>query len=82
MARLVIKKAHGPVVVDKESHICMCGLSKKQPYCDDSHKKTLDEEQATYFYNDDGRFKVEEIRAANDVCKCGSNGSCDNCTHK
>mmetsp|Transcript_2302 Transcript_2302/g.5599 ORF Transcript_2302/g.5599 Transcript_2302/m.5599 type:complete len:129 (+) Transcript_2302:45-431(+) len=30
-----------PVRVDKTYHWCSCGLSKKQPYCDSSHKGTL-----------------------------------------
>jgi CDGSH-type Zn-finger protein len=29
-----------PVQVDKTYHWCSCGLSKKQPFCDSSHKGT------------------------------------------
>jgi CDGSH iron-sulfur domain-containing protein 3 len=33
----------------------MCGLSSNQPFCDDSHKKTLDEMAGrVYIYNKDG----------------------------
>ena len=35
--------------------ICMCGLSKNQPYCDGSHKKTTGEEEGkTYEYDPEG----------------------------
>jgi CDGSH-type Zn-finger protein len=33
----------------------MCGLSSNQPFCDGSHKKTVDEEaEKIYRYNSDG----------------------------
>ncbi len=57
MARLVKKEAQGPMEIppsDKSKWICMCGLSKNQPFCDSSHKKTSDEIQAKiYKYKDD-----------------------------
>ena len=47
MPRLVQHNAKGPVEIkskDGQSFwICQCGLSRNQPYCDGSHKKTLDE---------------------------------------
>ena len=33
----------------------MCGLSKNQPFCDGSHKKTRDEEEGkVYEYDNEG----------------------------
>lgn len=77
MPRLVQKTAHGPLRVgDKD--ICMCGLSKNQPYCDQSHKLTLDEdEDKLYVYDQDGH--KEEVVEGEDGC-CGG-GCCGNCEH-
>ncbi|MBI2581483.1 CDGSH iron-sulfur domain-containing protein [Candidatus Woesearchaeota archaeon] len=59
MARLVEHDAQGPVEVKAGSEsrwICMCGLSKNKPYCDGSHKKTVDEEKGkVYVYDKEGR---------------------------
>lgn len=58
MARQVIKTDKGPLEIKPQSQstwICMCGLSKNQPFCDGSHKQAQDEEGgATYVYNADG----------------------------
>jgi CDGSH-type Zn-finger protein len=66
--RLIKKTAHGPHEIKGEGGkpiiICMCGLSKNQPFCDQSHLKTLDEdENKCYCYGMDQ--KREECD-----CKC------------
>jgi CDGSH-type Zn-finger protein len=59
MARLVLKTAKGNFELkpsDKPVHICMCGLSKNQPFCDESHKATLDEkDDVIYEYDEKGK---------------------------
>ena len=62
MARRIIKKEKGPFEIkpqEKSAWICMCGLSKTQPYCDGSHKAAQDEDDAVvYEYDKDGRRTV------------------------
>ena len=58
MTRLIKKEEQRPFEIppsDKSKWICMCGLSKNQPFCDSSHHKTKDElEGKLYKYNEDG----------------------------
>jgi CDGSH-type Zn-finger protein len=45
--RRVVKIANKPLEIkpqEKSVWICMCGLSKNQPYCDGSHKEVADEQ--------------------------------------
>jgi CDGSH-type Zn-finger protein len=83
MARIVVKTAKGPHVVkvgDKELHICMCGLSKNQPFCDGSHKKTLDEkEDGLYQYDEKGERMKDEEGCCGGGC-CG--GKCEEEHHE
>jgi len=59
MARIVVKTAQGPLVLKpstKPVNICMCGLSKNQPFCDGSHMGTLDEKEGEiYEYDKKGK---------------------------
>ena len=61
MARKIIKIAKTPLEIKpntKSVWICMCGLSKNQPFCDGFHKKVLDElEDKIYEYDEQGHRK-------------------------
>ncbi len=56
--RKVVKSEEQPLEIkpqERSVFICLCGLSKNQPYCDGSHKKTAGEEAGkTYEYDDAG----------------------------
>ena len=71
MTRLVRKDATGPMEIkvgNESKWICMCGLSKNQPFCDGSHKKTAGEESGKlYMYGKDGT-RIE-IKQSDEVCK-------------
>ena len=64
MARLVRHDAKAPVEVklgDQSAYICMCGLSKKKPNCDGSHRMTAAEEEGKLFVYGSGGEKVEIV---------------------
>ena len=54
------------VVGDK--HICMCGLSANQPFCDGSHLKTQKEDDGKLYWYKDG--VAEEVATEDQDCSC------------
>lgn len=64
MARIVVHEDKKPARVEiggEVKHFCMCGLSAKKPFCDGSHKQTIDEEEGkTYKYENGQRTETDQ----------------------
>lgn len=56
--RKILKSDRQPLEIkpqEKSVFICLCGLSKNQPFCDGSHRQTAGEEDGkTYEYDGEG----------------------------
>jgi CDGSH-type Zn-finger protein len=62
LARLVKKDYKGPMEIKigtKSIWLSMCGLSTNQPYCNNSHKKTVDEEDNKIYAYEKKGDKIE-----------------------
>jgi CDGSH-type Zn-finger protein len=62
MARLVRRTPDAPtkfVIDGVDKWLCKCGLSKNQPYCDQSHKLAKGEDPAKLYWYDDAGTRHE-----------------------
>jgi len=81
MSRIVVKTAKGPFVLEPSKEpklICMCGLSKNQPFCDLSHKATLDEKEGELYEYDKKGKRIECCKGEGEgKGECCGGGCCN-----
>jgi len=77
MARLVVKTAKSPYVMKPSEEpvlVCMCGLSKNQPFCDKSHLATLDEKDDEMYEYDKKGKRIECCKGEEEKDECCGGG--------
>jgi len=80
MPRLIKKTHKGPIKVG-DKHICMCGLSKKEPFCDKTHLAVATEaDDKLYWYGSGEREEIatEEVHKHSEDHGSGCCGNCHN----
>jgi CDGSH-type Zn-finger protein len=62
MSRIVKRTKTEPyrlAIGGEEKYLCQCGLSKNQPFCDGSHRRTATEEPGKLYWYDEAGERHE-----------------------